>query len=136
MVDIAVTPSAVVPGSDAITESGTAGVTIAAGQVVYRNSTTGKYELADNNSATEEARSPRGIALNNASLDQPLTIQRSGDLTMNAVLVANTDYYLSDTPGGIGPQADLAAGEYAVLIGIAKSTTVLMVRLIETGVSN
>lgn len=136
MVDIVVTASAVIPGSDSIKESGTAGATITAGQVVYKNSTTGKYDLADNNSATAEVRSPRGIALNNASDGQPLTIHRSGDLTMNAVLAANTDYYLSDTPGGIGPQADLAVGEYAVLIGIAKSTTVLKVHLIETGVSN
>lgn len=127
MVDLVITPASVVPGSSATREAGTAGETITAGQAVYRDGSSGKYMLADNNSATAAARQARGIALNGASDGQPLTILKAGDLTLNAVLTAGTAYYLSDTPGGICPLADLAAGEYVCLLGLAKSTTVLAV---------
>ena len=80
---------------------------------------------ADANSATAAARAARGIAVNGASDGQPLTIQKSGDITLGAVLVAGTDYYLSDTPGGIAPRADIGAGEYVCLLGLAKTTSVL-----------
>ena len=40
-------------------------------------------------------------------------------------MTAGVAYYLSDTPGGICPVADLASGEYPTVLGIATSTTVL-----------
>jgi hypothetical protein len=83
--------------------------------------------LADSNSATAEARKAGGIALNGASLNQPITVHKAGDLTLGAVLTAGTAYYLSDTPGGICPLADVGAGEYVCQLGLAKSTTVLAV---------
>lgn len=127
MVDLTITAANVVISSNATRENGTAGEAITAGQVVYKAAATGKYMLADNNSATAEVRQPVGIALNGAAADQPLTIQKSGDITIGATLVAGTDYYLSDTPGGICPRADLGSGEYVCLLGLAKSTTVLAI---------
>lgn len=136
MADISVTATAVVPGSDAVTENGIAGETITAGQAVYRDLSTGKYMKADNNSATAAARQARGIALNGASNNQPMTIQTAGDLTFNAVLTAGIVYYLSDTAGGICPVADVGGGEYVCTLGIAKSTTVLKLDIQFPGVSN
>jgi hypothetical protein len=133
MADIVITPASVVPGANAIIEHGWAGATILAGQVVYRaDSTDGKYRLADNNVPTPvEVHTPRGIALHGASANQPLTIIKSGTVTMGATLVANTAYYLSDTPGGICLVADLtvpiATGEQPVMLGFSASTTVLNV---------
>ena len=45
-------------------------------------------------------------------------------------------YYLSDTPGGICPVADIGAGEYVCLIGLASSASVLALDIRYTGVSN
>jgi hypothetical protein len=125
MADLTITAANVIAGSNATKESGIAGETITAGQAVYKSSTTGKYMKADSNSGTAEARQARGIALNGASNGQPLVIQRGGDITIGATLTAGTDYYLSDTPGGICPRADIGSGEYVCLLGLAKSTTVL-----------
>lgn len=125
MADLSITASAVVPGTNATVEHGTAGATITAGQVVYRDASDGKYKLADADSATAAVRVPRGVALNGGSDGQPLAIARSGDVTVNAVLTAGTAYYLSATAGGIAPLADLLTGDDVVLLGLAKSTTVL-----------
>lgn len=136
MTDLVITATAVVPGSNAVTRRGSAGEAIAAGKAVYKSSTTNLVMLADSNSATAEARTADGIALNGGASGQPIEYQTSGDMTMNAVLTANTAYFLSDSPGGICPIADVGAGEYLNLLGIAKSTTVLMILLATTGVSN
>jgi hypothetical protein len=130
MVDLVVTAANVVAGTGATKSSGIAGETIAQGKAVYLNSTTKKYMLADSNSATAEARQATGIALNGASLNQPVTIQRTGEITIGATLVAGTDYWLSDTPGGICPRADIGSGEYVCLMGIAKSTSILMLNIV------
>lgn len=134
MADITITAASVVAGSNATKESGTAGETITAGQAVYK-AADGKYMKADSNSATALARQPRGIALNGASLNQPLAIQRSGDITIGATLTAGLAYYLSDTPGGICPVADIGSGEYVCLLGVSKSTTVLGVEIVYPGVA-
>jgi len=132
MVDITITPTSVF---GTVSETGTAGETIAAGKVVYENSTTHKWMLADSNSATAEARHAIGIALNGAALNQPVAVQKKGDITAGGTLTLGTSYYLSDTPGGICPAADVGAGEYVCLLGIAKSTTVLALDVQFPGVS-
>ncbi|MFN3387443.1 MAG: hypothetical protein ACK40O_00815 [Allosphingosinicella sp.] len=133
--DLAITPADVVAEPGASIEHGTAGAAVQAGQVVYRDPADLKYKLADNNSATVAVRSPRAIALNNAANGQPLAVCRGGNVALGAVLAAGVAYYLSDTPGGICPVADLAAGEYPSIIGIAESASVLRVKIHEAGVA-
>lgn len=135
MVDITITAANVVAGADALKESGTAGETITAGQAVYKSSATKKWLKADSNSATAEVRQATGIALNGAAVNQPLSVLKGGDITIGATLTAGTAYYLSDTPGGICPLADVGSGEYVCLIGLAKSTTVLAVDIQYSGVA-
>jgi hypothetical protein len=139
MADLTITAGNVVSGDGAHSETGTAGETITAGKAVYKSTTgasSGKYMLADNNSATLEAKLVRGIARNGASLNQPLSIQRSGPITIGATLVAGARYYLSETPGGLQPEADLVtAGENICLVGLAASTTVLNIDIQAPGVA-
>lgn len=125
MADITITAASVVAGSDASTEQGTAGETITAGQQLYKSSTTYKWMKADSNSATAEARQATGTALNGAALNQPVVVQRSGEVTIGATLTPGTAYFLSDTPGGICPVADIGSGEYVCQVGLAKSATAL-----------
>lgn len=135
MTDIVITAANCVADSSAARASGSAGEAITAGQAVYKSSTTNKWMLADADSATAEARKAAGIALNGAALNQPLTVATSGDITIGGTLVAGTAYYLSGTPGGICPVADIGAGEYVCLLGLAKSATVLAIGIQYPGVS-
>lgn len=126
MADISITAANVVAGSGATKQNGTAGATITAGQAVYKDSSN-KFQLADANSATEIARRAIGIALHGASNNQPLTILTAGLITIGGTLTAGVAYYLSDTPGGICPVADIGSGEYVCLLGIATTTAILNV---------
>lgn len=135
MADLTITAANVIAGSGASAARGIAGATVTAGQSVYLDATTGKWKLADNNSATAAARTPGGLALNGAADGQPLAVHTAGPVTIGATLTAGVAYYLSDTPGGICPVADLASGEYPTVIGIATSTTVLKVAITPSGVA-
>ncbi|MGO8211841.1 hypothetical protein ACC782_33715 [Rhizobium ruizarguesonis] len=135
MADLVITAANVLAASNAERDNGIAGETIAAGKAIYLAATTNRWMLADSNSATVEARQAKAIALNGASVGQPVSFQKSGDITIGATLVAGTAYYLSDTPGGICPLADVGTGEYVCLLGLAKSTSVLAIGIQFPGVA-
>lgn len=139
MADLTITAANVVKGSNAKTVNGTAGATITAGQAVYLDqATTGKWLLADADGASAAIRAGEkaGIALNGASDGQPITVLLSGNITIGATLTAGTAYYLSDTPGGICPLADVTGGDYYVLLGLASSTSVLAIDIQYSGVAS
>lgn len=129
MTDISITAANVVAASDASRAIGVAGAAITAGQAVYLASATKKWMLADADSATAEARKAGGIALNGAALNQPLAVATSGDVTIGGTLVAGTAVYVSGTPGGLCPVADVATGDYPCIVGMAKSATVLAINI-------
>jgi hypothetical protein len=135
MTDISITAANVVAGAGAKAVNGTAGATITPGQVVYLDSATETYKLADCDSATAEVRSPAGIALHGASTGQPLRVLTAGDITIGGTMTAGVAYYLSPTPGGIAPVADVLSGDHTVIVGLAESTTVLNVKFHESGVA-
>lgn len=135
MTDISITAANVARAGSADTEAGTSGATVTAGQVVYKDAADGLYKLADCDSGAAAARSPIGVALHGASANQPLTILTKGDVTIGATLTAGVVYYLSGTAGGIAPVADLATGDYPVVVGIATSASVLKVGFLEAGVA-
>lgn len=125
MADLSITAASVVAGSNAVKETGTAGETITAGMPVYKDVSSKRFMKADSNSAVPGATVAYGIALHASLLYQPLTVQKSGDITIGATLTAGSAYYLSETAGGIQPVADVGAGENVCVLGFAKSTTVL-----------
>lgn len=125
MTDISITAANVLAGANAQTEVGLCGETITAGQAVYKASADGRWYKADNNSATAEVRNATAVALNGGGAGQPIRVLTKGLVTIGATLTAGVTYYLSDTPGGICPIADVGSGEYSCIIGIATSATVL-----------
>lgn len=135
MADLSITAANVIAGDGADVEYGTAGAAITAGQQVYRDDDNRRYLLADSNSATPAARRSRGTALNGAANGQPLAIAKSGPVTIGATLTAGVTYYLSDTPGGICPVADVGSGEYPCVIGMAASTSVLNINIQSSSVA-
>lgn len=136
MADLVITATSVLAGTGAVKENGTAGAGATAGQVVYKDASDGgKFKLADNDSATAAVRSAYGITLHASANGQPLTVHKGGPLTIGATLTPGVVYYLSSTPGGICPVADLASGDYPTIVGIATSTTVLDVNFQASGVA-
>lgn len=135
MADLTVTASSVLANSGSAVEHGTAAAALTAGQVLYKDDATGRYGLADSNSATAGVRVPVGIALHAAATGQPVAVLTRGPITIGATLAAGTTYALSETPGGLQPTADLASGEYPSIIGMATSTTVLNVKIQSAGVA-
>jgi hypothetical protein len=135
MTDLVITAASVVPGVDAsIDFSHRAGEALAQGKQVYFDSTAKKWMLADSNSAAAEARAATGTALNAAALNQPVAVAKGGQVTIGATLTPGTDYYLSDTPGGICPIADVGTGEYVCRVGMALSASVLQLDYYYSGV--
>jgi hypothetical protein len=135
MADLSITPANVIAGTGAPITNTIAGATITAGHMVYRDASTERMLLADNNSATAAARVPFGVALHNASNGQPLAVAAEGNITIGATMTAGTIYVLSATPGHLCPIADLASGQYPCVVGIATSTTVLKLGINASGVA-
>jgi hypothetical protein len=124
--DLSVTAASVAPGSSAITATGVAGEALTAGQFVYRKASDGKFYKADCNSATAEVRVASAVVLTGSAAGQPVVVQTGGQYIAGATLTAGTVYYLSGTAGGIRPVADNTTGDYPQVVGMAMSTTSLL----------
>ena len=135
MAAITITAANVVKDANAEIEYGILGATITAGQVVYKNTSTGKFELADANSATAEVRGPRGVALNGGALNQPVAVQYGGDITIGGTAVVGTTYALGSTAGAIVPVADLTTGDYVSHIGVGISATKIRLNIKNFGIA-
>lgn len=133
MADVTITAASVKPDSDAVTGTGTAGVAITAGQVVYLNRTTGKLELADADVLTSSK--VAGIALNNAALDQPVTYQTGGTINIGGTVVVGTVYVASPTAGGVAPWADLLAADFVSILGVASTTGKIKLAIFNTDIA-
>lgn len=132
MTDIVITAANVAVSGSGITETGVAGAALTAGQAIFRNSS-GVMVLADADSTSLDEIT--GIALHAAASGQPITYAKPGtNITIGATLTAGSPYYLSTTPGGIAPFADLDSDDRVICLGHAISTSVLAFRPFDTGV--
>jgi hypothetical protein len=132
MANLSITAANVLQGSNAQIKYGVlAGVTITAGQLVYVNPATGRYELADANTvATAQV---AGVALHAALAGQPLAIQHGGRYYVGATVTLGLTYVLSATAGAIAPSADLTTGDYATHLGVAVSATEINIKINASG---
>jgi predicted transcriptional regulator len=134
MADLSITAANVVAGNGASIVNGTAGATITAGQVVYKDVADGRYKLADANASAATAEAV-GIALHAASNGQPLAILSQGTLTPGATVVVGTVYVASATPGGIAPAADLTTGWRTTVLGVGITAATIAVDIQVSGVA-
>lgn len=111
--------------------TGPAGTSITAGQVLYYDTTSNTYMLAISG-ASQLAATVAGIALNNASIGQPVTLQFSGQITIGATVITGQGYYLDTaTPGGINEDPTTpSSGDYPAFIGMATSESVIAIGII------
>lgn len=128
MADLSITAADVKKTDTTLIAEGIAGGTVTAGQPVYKDSTaSSKLKAADADVLATAA--AVGIALHGASNDQPLKYAIGGNLTLTNVMTAGAVYVVSTNAGGIAPVADLGAGDFVTLLGIATSATNLKISI-------
>ncbi len=135
MADVSVTAGNVVAGSDAVIKHGVLGATVTAGQTVYLDTADGRFKLYDADSATVLVHTLYGVALNGGSSGQPVAVQTGGSITIGGTVTQGLVYVGSDTPGGIMPAADLEAGDFTAILGVATSASVIKLGIVNSGVS-
>ncbi len=133
--DIVITAANVAPQANAQIISGTvgAGVTVAAGKLLYYDTVTGTYFLAV--ASTTQAQSVvAGMAVCSAGPGQPVFIQIAGDVAIGAVIVTGQPYTLSITTdtlttGGVLSNVLPGSGKYPATIGMGVSTSILRIAI-------
>jgi len=110
-----------------------AGEAISAGELVYLNTATSKYELADASAAATA--NVAGIAVTDAASDGYFLYVANEDIDLGAILTAGTHYYLSATAGKICPFADLVSTNVVSQIGYATTTSNMKVSISNTEVA-
>lgn len=129
---ISTTPANVaVVSIDASTELVQAGEAITQGQPVYMSGN--KYYKADNNASASTAAAV-GVAITPAATDGYFIMATSGTVNLGATLVVGTAYCVGPTAGQVNPVADLVTGDYITLLGIAITTSTLVLTITPTGV--
>jgi hypothetical protein len=136
MAALSQTAGNVVAGANMRKTTVTAGGTITAGMPVYKDaSDSNKYKAAKANALSTSV--VAGIALNGASNNQPMTITSGGgDINLGDTLTVGETYCLSDaTAGQIVPIGDLNTGDYTVILGIAETSSNLILDIQTAGVA-
>ena len=136
MAALSQTAANVVSGSGTIRKlTVTAGGTITAGMPVYKDAAdSNKYKAARANAAGTST--VAGIALTGSSNGQPLVIQTEGNINLGATLAVGETYYLSDAVAGqIVVYGDLGSTDYVVVLGVATTTSIMPLNIINSGVA-
>jgi hypothetical protein len=135
--NLSITAAEVLPTSSTESTQGISGAVIAAGDVVWYDSSTTTWKLFDGNDTTANTGTPR-IALTSALVaGQPITVATGQDMTIGATAAASTGviYVASTTAGKMCPAADLATGNRVTVIGVGKATAKLQLVLSNSGVT-
>lgn len=113
----------------------TVGEAVSAMQPGYQDSA-GKYFQTDADDADVAKAKATGVFLTPASADGEYALfVQGGPVKAGATLVPGKAYYVSPQKGMIMPEADLAAGDRAVRIGYAITTTTMQIEPKDTGVT-
>lgn len=134
MSDLSQTPASVIEGATAQRRNGTAGASITAGQPLYADAADGDKLKPCDADASAAAANCVGIALHAAADEQPIAYTKAGLINLGATLTVGEIYVLSGTAGGIAPKADLAAGDFVTILGVAISASQLNLAINVSGV--
>lgn len=134
MANLVVTPANVQQASNASIERGIARIFILAGTTIYLH-VNGQLQPSRNSGDVSQA-AALGITLNDASGGQPLAYIVRGDLDPGAVLVVGETYVVGNVDGTIAPIADVLAGNFATILGIADAANNLKVNVFQGGTAH
>jgi hypothetical protein len=120
----AITPGTVIAGPNAKVRSYRSAAATG-GQAIYRDG--GKMALCD--ADAEESAYCDGVAVSSCADDGFISYVYEGQVIFTgSPLTPGMWYAISTTLGGIGPLSDLAAGDYATLVGLALDANTLDVQ--------
>lgn len=131
MADLTITTIKRVSGNVSTSNAGEA---LAAGDVVYSNSTGNTHDKADATDTTKA--SAIGVQLLATDSGALSTVAQSGSVIeiTGTTLTVGDVYVVSATSGKIAPQADLTTGDILTIIGYAKTTSQIQISITPTGV--
>ncbi len=133
MSELSITAANVLPtATTALVGTKLAGGAITAGMGVYYKASDDKFYAAQSDGSLLEA-STVGVALNSAAAGQYVTVGRES-VTIGATVVVGTQYFTSQTAGGIGIATDVASTNYVTPLGVADTATTILVRPTPTGI--
>ena len=133
MSDLAITAANVSAGAGATLDTGTAGATITAGQVLYKDTTdSNKLKLADQDAAATAV--VAGVAVHGAASGQPLDYIKGGTLNLVGGVTIGRIYAVSSTAGGIASATDVTTSKWVPTLGIGTATSALSVKVHVSGV--
>lgn len=131
MADLTITAANVRAESDARIQTGTAAETITPGDALYNNSSS-QLALADATDAAKDALV--GVSVGYADAGEKLAYVTSGGMDVGATLTVGEAYGCSpNAAGGIAPTSDLGSTNYVSFLGIATTTTRLVLGILNTG---
>lgn len=127
MADLTVTAGNVALSTPVATYSRvTFGEAVTQGQSVYLKESDNRWWKADSNVSDEASGSlGLGVALTKGGAGDFGIVITAGKYVSGATMTQGTDYYVSNTAGGIAPKADLASGSRVSFLGTATSATIL-----------
>lgn len=134
MVDLVQTAANVAAQAGAGTQRKNAGAAITAGMSVFV-ATDGDLEPAQHDVDAATARAV-GVALCDAAAGQPCVYAVSGQVNLGATLVVGETYVVGAAGGAIAPVADVGTGDFSTVLGVAISTSLLKMGIIESGVAH
>lgn len=139
MAALTITAANVARGSDAQTATTTAGGTLTAGMLLYLDTTdrdsagNPKAKAADADAGSDLVATVAGVALHAAVSGQPVTYQYAGSYTHGGTSVLALVYVLGGTAAGdINPSADLTTNWRCSVWGVATSTTVIKIGILNS----
>ena len=135
MVALSITAGNVLQATGATTEVVTYGATITQGQAVYLDTTTSTWKLADAD-ATVLTAAVGGISLTSGVATQKGVICTAGNINPGATVAIGTAYALdgAGVAGAIAPIADLGSGDWVSILGIATTTSNILLKINVSGV--
>ncbi|MES2570581.1 MAG: hypothetical protein V4710_11075 [Verrucomicrobiota bacterium] len=135
MADKTVTPSSVLASSAADVRRGVAGVAIAAGQSLYKDTSDNTMKLYDANGVAP-ANVFAGISQHAAAVGQPISFVYSDPSFTPGFAVAAGEVLIgSATPGGIAVVADIASGLFVTILGIGIGSNKVKLDPVVSGVA-
>lgn len=135
MADIIVTAANVLTAAGATIKRFTSGAAITAGQVVYKDtSASNVVKLADAD-LSDAAAVVEGIAINDCASGQEVDVCTSGNINPGGTVVVGEVYMASGNAGGIAPVGDFVSGDRASIIGVGTSTSNIILRIFNSGIT-
>ncbi len=131
MADLTITAANVRAESDAQIQTGTAAESLTPGNDVYLNSSS---QLAKTDVTDADKDEQVGVCISYADAGEKVAYVFKGGMDVGATLVVGEAYGASPTtPGAIAPTSDYSTGDYVSFLGIATTTSRLVIGILNTG---